>query len=97
MKELTAKEVEQLINNQEVSLIDVREVGEVAGGKIPGIKNIPLSEFTERVSEIDKDKEHIIICRSGNRSGQACAYLTSLGYNVINMAGGMLEWEGKVE
>jgi rhodanese-related sulfurtransferase len=97
MKELTVKEVEQLITDKEVSLIDVREVDEVAAGKIPGIKNIPLSELTERVSEIEKDKEHIIICRSGNRSGKACAYLTQLGYNVINMSGGMLEWEGEVE
>ncbi|OZM58160.1 rhodanese [Lottiidibacillus patelloidae] len=97
MKELTVKEVEQLIKDKQVSLIDVREVDEVEAGKIPGIKNIPLSEFTERIAEIEKDKEHILICRSGNRSGKACAYLTQLGYNVINMSGGMLEWEGEVE
>jgi rhodanese-related sulfurtransferase len=98
MKELTVKEVEQMMKeNKQLSLIDVREIEEVEAGKIPGIINIPLSEFTERLSEIDKEKEHIMICRSGNRSGKACAYLTELGYNVINMSGGMLEWEGDVE
>jgi rhodanese-related sulfurtransferase len=98
MKELTVKEVEQLLHtNKKISLIDVREVEEVAAGKIPGVKNIPLSELTEKLDEINKNEEHILICRSGNRSGNAGAYLSDLGYKVINMTGGMLEWEGEVE
>jgi rhodanese-related sulfurtransferase len=47
-------------------------------------------------SSIDhlKDQEVIIYCRSGNRSGQACMVLESLGFtNVINVSGGMLAWQ----
>jgi rhodanese-related sulfurtransferase len=41
-----------------------------------------------------KDQEIIIYCRSGNRSGQACMVLESLGFtNVINVSGGMLAWQ----
>ena len=49
------------------------------------------------MNELDKSKEYIMVCRSGGRSGRASQFLESYGYNVINMTGGMLAWEGKVE
>jgi rhodanese-related sulfurtransferase len=98
MKSMTTQEVQEFIkNNPEASLIDVRETEEVASGKIPGAVNIPLGLVEFRLQDIDKSKEHIMICRSGNRSGQATRFLEERGYNVINMDGGMLEWEGDTE
>ena len=47
--------------------------------------------------ELDKSKEYIMVCRSGARSSRATQFLESYGFKVINMAGGMLAWEGKVE
>jgi rhodanese-related sulfurtransferase len=97
MKEMTAKEVESLINEgRALNIIDVREVDEVAAGKIPGAVNIPLGLVEFRIHELDKLKEYILVCRSGGRSGRATEFLESQGYNVINMQGGMLSWEGKV-
>ncbi|WP_108669113.1 rhodanese-like domain-containing protein [Peribacillus acanthi] len=98
MKELTAKEVEALVNEgKAIDIIDVREVDEVAAGKIPGAVNIPLILVEFRMHELDKSKEYIMVCRSGGRSGRASQFLESQGFKVINMAGGMLNWEGKVE
>ncbi|PWA09499.1 rhodanese [Pueribacillus theae] len=98
MKTITPKEVEQLLKDKKpISLIDVREDDEVAQGKIPQAKHIRLSEIPERLDEIEKDKETIFVCRSGGRSGRACEYLQALGYNVVNMEGGMLDWEGETE
>lgn len=98
MKEMTAKEVETLLNEQKrLSIIDVREVDEVAEGKISGAVNIPLGLVEFRMHELDKSKEYIMVCRSGARSGRATQFLEGRGFNVINMAGGMLSWEGKVE
>ena len=98
MKEMTAKEVEALINKgNELNLIDVREDDEVAEEKIPGIIHIPLGSVESRMNELDKSKEYIMVCRSGGRSGRATEFLESQGYQVINMQGGMLAWEGKVE
>ncbi|WP_188207453.1 rhodanese-like domain-containing protein [Alkalibacillus aidingensis] len=98
MKELTTKEVQQrLENNETLNLIDVRETDEVATGKIPGAMNIPLGLLEFRENELDKNKEYIMICRSGGRSGQATQYLEEQGFKVKNMAGGMLDWEGPVE
>jgi rhodanese-related sulfurtransferase len=86
-----------LKEGKELSLIDVREDDEVAAGKIPQAKHIRLSEIPERLHEIDKDTEHIMICRSGGRSGRACEFLVEQGYKVKNMVGGMLKWEGEKE
>ena len=98
MKQITAKEVEALLNEGErLNIIDVREVAEVAAGKIPGAVNIPLGLVEFRMNELDKSKEYIMVCRSGGRSGRATQFLESYGFNVINMIGGMLAWEGTVE
>lgn len=98
MKEITTKEVELIVKEgTPANIIDVRETDEVAQGKIPGAVNIPLGLVQFRLNELDKSKEYIMVCRSGGRSGSASQYLESQGYNVINMTGGMLAWEGKTE
>ena len=97
MKNMSAKEVDVLLNQgKSLNIIDVREVNEVAGGKIPGAVNIPLGLIEFRMHELEKSKEYIIVCHSGGRSGRATQFLKSYGFNVINMTGGMLSWEGKI-
>ncbi|HWO76817.1 MAG TPA: rhodanese-like domain-containing protein [Bacillus sp. (in: firmicutes)] len=98
MKQLHAKEVETMLNEtKDLNIVDVREVDEVATGKIPGAIHIPLGLLGFRMHELDKSKEYIVVCRSGGRSGRACQLLESNGFQVINMTGGMLDWEGKTE
>jgi rhodanese-related sulfurtransferase len=98
MKQMSAKEVEALLNRgKKLNIIDVREVNEVASSKIPGAVNMPLGLVEFRMNELDKLKEYIMVCHSGGRSGRAAQFLEYYGFNVINMAGGMLDWEGKVE
>jgi len=76
-----------------VRLIDVRSPMEVASGIIPGATNIPLHMLPMSVEKIPDDSEVIIYCRTGARSAQACAYLTSLGKdNVYNLRGGIMAW-----
>ncbi|MED4889505.1 rhodanese-like domain-containing protein [Lysinibacillus fusiformis] len=97
MKEITAKEVEQaIVKGKELSLIDVREVDEVAAGHIPGIIHIPLGLLEFRVQDLNKDEPYIMVCRSGARSSRATEILEGKGFNVSNMVGGMLSWEGEV-
>ncbi|MBY0099677.1 rhodanese-like domain-containing protein [Mesobacillus maritimus] len=98
MKTITAKQVESFLNEGKVlTIIDVREVDEVTAGKIPGAFNIPLGLLEFRMHELDKTKEYIIVCRSGARSARASEFLEYQGFNVINMTGGMMAWEGKIE
>ncbi|MET3695782.1 rhodanese-related sulfurtransferase [Bacillus oleivorans] len=98
MKQLSANEVAALLNeNKDLNIVDVREVDEVTLGKIPGAIHIPLGLLEFRMHELEKSKEYIMVCRSGGRSGRACQLLEGHGFNVINMAGGMQDWEGITE
>lgn len=66
-------------------------------GKIPEAKHIPLGHIPERLAESDKNEHYYMVCRSGGRSGNACQFLAQNGYNVTNVIGGMLEWEGEIK
>jgi rhodanese-related sulfurtransferase len=83
---------------EKINLIDCREPHEYAEFNIGG-QLIPIGRFqTMQVDELEdlKDEEVIIHCRSGNRSGQACLLLDTMGFkNTRNVVGGMLEWQEK--
>ncbi len=98
MRQITTAEIaKKLQENQSINIIDVREVEEVATGKIPNAVNIPLGLLEFRLNEIDKVGEYIMVCRSGGRSGSATQFLESHGYKAVNMVGGMLDWDGPTE
>ena len=98
MKELSIEDVQQMISEQQpVHLIDVREVDEVAEGKIPGAVNIPLGLLEFKLQDLSKETPYIMVCRSGGRSGRATQLLESHGYQATNMVGGMMSWDGAVE
>jgi rhodanese-related sulfurtransferase len=76
-------------------LVDVREKDEVAelAYDVPNIMSIPLSEFEDRFPEIPKDKDVVMVCRSGGRSLRAAGFLVNHGYEkVVNMQYGMNRW-----
>ena len=98
MKTIDAQEVqERLEAGEQLNIIDVREADEVAEGKIPEAVHIPLGLVEFRMNELDKNKEYFIVCHAGGRSARAVQFLDSQGYNVTNIAGGMLAWEGELE
>lgn len=95
MKTITPKEVETKLNEkQKIHLIDVREVDEVKQGTIPGVIHIPLGLLEARMPELNKKNKYIMVCRSGGRSGTATQFLEGYGFEVVNMVGGMNDWEG---
>jgi len=96
--ELTAVELEErLAKGESLQLVDVRELEEWQEGHVAQAKHIALSELTGRLDELEKNEQPIyIICRSGNRSGKACDFLSGQGYEVVNILGGMMSWPGEV-
>jgi rhodanese-related sulfurtransferase len=95
---ITPEQLKQKIDNHEnMILIDVRTQPEYTGelGHIKGTVLLPVQDITSWISnyENDKDKEIIMICRSGNRSGRATQYFLDNGFkDVYNMEGGMIAW-----
>ncbi|RIK43533.1 MAG: rhodanese-like domain-containing protein [Chloroflexi bacterium] len=78
---------------ERVQLIDVRERSEWNQGHIPGSLHIPLGELQRNAGRVARDLPVVMVCRSGNRSGQATAAFQSAGYsNVLNLDGGVLAW-----
>lgn len=99
MKITTVEEVKSRMDAGELlNLLDVREPTEHEDFNIGGIL-LPLGKVQNMQTEVIddlKDKEVIVYCRSGNRSGQACLVLEQLGFvNVVNLLGGMLDWQAK--
>ena len=76
-------------------LLDVRTPEEYSGdGHVAGSVLIPLQELEGRLGELPTDKPIACICRSGNRSAQACALLAQRGFtNLTNVEGGMIAWK----
>ena len=91
---------EQLQNDDNAVLLDVRTPEEVEDGYIPESTNIDFylgQEFLDELEKLDKSKSYYVYCRSGNRSRQACAIMNSTGFdNAYNLEGGIIEWDGDI-
>ncbi|MGO4905782.1 rhodanese-like domain-containing protein [Flavobacterium sp. W20_MBD1_R3] len=97
VKEICPTTTQEWIKNGAL-LVDVREKDEVAqlAYNVPNIINIPLTEFEERYTEIPKDKEVVMVCRSGGRSLRAAGFLVNHEYaKVVNMQHGIIRWTQK--
>ena len=98
MKEISAIDLKELIDKKaDFQLIDVREEYEFDEANINGLL-IPMAEALDRASEIDKNKQVVIHCRSGKRSATVINALENqLGYtNLYNLRGGILAYIDEV-
>lgn len=90
---------ERLANGDDLVLIDVREPFEWSAGHIDGATHIPMSQIPQRLQEIPRDREVVMICRSGGRSAHVQDHLIrAQGYTrVMNLVGGMQRWSRDVD
>ncbi len=75
-----------------LAVLDVREPVEWQHGHIAGAVHIPLSELPARVGEVPAEQT-LVVCKVGGRSARAVAWLAAQGHDVVNLDGGMLDWE----
>jgi rhodanese-related sulfurtransferase len=95
IKTVTTEDAQLLLADGSI-LVDVREDAEITklAFHVDGTIQIPLSQLEERVSELPKDKNLLIACRSGQRSKKAIKMLQSYGYeNLANLTGGIKSWQ----
>ena len=91
---LTPAAAVQLMNNEEVVVLDVREASETADGKITKAIQIPVGALKTRIGELDKHKNKtlLVYCKTGARA--ACKELNQAGFDkVYSLNGGLMAWQ----
>lgn len=84
------------MNDDNLVILDVREPNEFGKSHIEAAMNIPLAKVAEKLTSLEKYKQHpiIVTCQTGARSVSACKTLNKAGFDkVFNMQGGMQSWE----
>jgi len=92
---------QQLKQDDNAFILDVRTEEEVEDGYIPTAKNINIfrgQAFIYELEALDKNKNYYVYCKAGGRSSQACAIMNQMGFkNTYNLMGGFSEWTGDKE
>lgn len=94
VQELTPSEfVAQRAAGGTAILLDVRESWELDVARLPDTLHIPMAEVPARLAELDRQRQIVVLCRSGGRSLTVARFLEAQGYrSVANLAGGILAW-----
>jgi molybdopterin/thiamine biosynthesis adenylyltransferase/rhodanese-related sulfurtransferase len=99
MKEITVQELKQMIDDKaDFQLIDVREPYEYDICNIGG-ELIPMADVPHQTDQIDRNKQVVVHCRSGKRSGDMILWLEkNQGFeNLYNLKGGILAWAKEID
>ena len=87
MKTITIEELLQLDQNT-ITVLDVRPADAYTRGSVPGAVSIPLAEVEERMEELPKEKPVYVLCHTGEWSVDAVYELEAAGYDAANIEGG---------
>ncbi|MGV8872510.1 MAG: rhodanese-like domain-containing protein [Rhodococcus sp. (in: high G+C Gram-positive bacteria)] len=74
-------------------LLDVREDDEWQAGHAPEAVHIPMGDIPSRAGELDNQSQVYVVCKSGGRSARVAEYLNRVGFEAINVDGGMHAWQ----
>ena len=100
MENLSNKRWKELITETDDHVIlDVRTPEECNEGIITKAIQINFLEsydFVNALEGLDKGKTYFVYCRSGNRSAQACKYMTMKGFKTYNLMNGIMGWDGEI-
>lgn len=94
IQQVTVAEAKPAVEANDVQFIDVRTVGEYAGGHAVKAANFPLDALEKDLNRLDKDKPVYVICQTGKRSQKGSEILQKAGFkNIYNINGGTSAWE----
>ena len=92
--EITPAEVAALAEQGKAPLLlDIREEWELAIARLEGVIHIPMGQLPDRLAELDREADIVVICRSGGRSATVVRFLQHQGFSCVrNLAGGIAAW-----
>lgn len=100
MINITQEEFIKKAQQDHFLILDVRRPDECASGIVANATTINFMDsefFIEEIKKLDKTIPYLVYCRSGNRSGKACAMMDEMGFSATyNLIGGMLDWDGEL-
>lgn len=82
---------------EQIQLLDVREPWEYEIVHLENSYLVPLSQLTYGLSELDKALPVVVICHHGIRSAHACYLLERLGFQAVNLTGGIDRWAREID
>ena len=83
---------------EQLVLLDVRELDEIATASLPGATLVPMMEIPQRASELPTDRPIVVMCHAGGRSARVTQYLNQNGYpGAVNLAGGIDAWSSEID
>jgi rhodanese-related sulfurtransferase len=82
---------------ESLTLLDVREEWELGVASVPDVVHIPMGEVADRLGELERGREVVVLCRSGRRSLQVASFLQQNGFQAVNLAGGILAWSRELD
>lgn len=82
---------------EDLTLLDVREDWELGVASVPNVVHIPMGAVADRMGELDRNKEIVVLCRSGRRSLEVAKLLQQNGFRTVNLAGGILAWSRELD
>ena len=93
---IAAYEIDDFIRkNSNIFIIDVRTNQEYKAGHIRGAVNIPYEKLQNELKNTNNDTIVLVYCSRGGRSMRAAKILYYKGYKVVNVVGGLKEYNGK--
>jgi rhodanese-related sulfurtransferase len=92
-----AQYLERRDRGEKLTLLDVREEWELKVASVPGIVHIPMGEVPNRVAELDRNTEIVVLCRSGRRSLEIAKFLHQQDFRTANLSGGILAWSHDID
>lgn len=96
-KKFESININDLDVNDSTKIIDVRTASEYRSNHLKKAKNVELNSLLANPeSYLSKEVKYYIVCQSGMRSSKACKVLSKLGYNVVNLKGGMSSYHGRL-
>ena len=85
-------------HGEDIFVLDVREPQEIEIAAFPGSVHIPMGDIPSRLSELDPDRETVVVCHHGVRSAQVAMYLARMGFErVLNLTGGIDAWSEEAD
>lgn len=93
-RNLSSRELTAMVNRDEAVIVDIRQKKDFSTGHIVDSIHIPADKLKERLAELDKYREKllVVVCATGMSAGAACSELKKAGFNTARLAGGIGGW-----